>query len=161
MRIDIKESTQQLPAERVHAISIVIKSFKGRRDVEVHLFRPDYGESELKDYDWDELIGGPLEPGIEYDEGSSRRIILEAFTPDERDRIVAYLTERYSDRITRIDSCPLGLPLPGGLPPLSTYPEGKSIGFIRFDEIPDYPLDFKFHGLYDLSRHEPLVRDAG
>jgi hypothetical protein len=159
MEINIREADTE-PIDRVHAISIIIRSFKGRRDVEVHLFRPSYDESNMNQYDWAELIGGPLEPGIEYDKDSSKRIILEAFTPDERDKIVTYLTERYSDRVSRLDSCPLDLPIPAGLPPLSTYPEGKSIGFIRFDEIPNYPLDFTFRGLYDLSRHEPLVRDA-
>lgn len=160
MQTNIMEAERKAAIERVHAISIIIKSFKGRRDVEVHLFRPDYDEADLKLYDWDKVIGGPLEPETEYDKESSKRVLLEAFTAEERNKIVAYLKERYSDRISRIDACPLDLPIPAGLPPLSTYPEGKSIGFIRFDDLPNYPLDFRFRGLYDLSRHEPLVRDV-
>jgi hypothetical protein len=158
MQVNVSDAPEA-STERIYAISIVIRSFKGRRDVEVHLFRQDWDESEFSAYDWDKLIGQPLEPNIEYDEGSSRRIILEAFTREERDAVVDYLRERYENRLSRIDACALDLPVPAGLPPLSTYPEGKSIGFIRFDEIPNYPLDFKFRGLYDLSRHEPLVRD--
>jgi len=159
MHIDISEAQQPMPMDRLHAVSIVIRSFKGRRDVEVHLFRKDYDEAELTSRDFSELIGEPMEACDTHDPDSSKRILLEAFTSEERDRIVDFLSERYQDRVTRITASPLSLPIPAGLPPLSTYPEGKSIGFIRFDELPNYPLDFKFRGLYDLSRHEPLVRD--
>lgn len=159
MHKSIHEAQGPLPIERIHAVSIVIRSFKGRRDVEAHLFRMDYDEAELDRRDWESLIGAPLDPGMEFDPENSKRILLEAFTREERDRIVDFISERYQDRVTKITACPLSLPIPAGLPPLSTYPEGKSIGFIRFDELPNYPLGFKFRGLYDLSRHEPLVHD--
>ena len=161
MHINVKSSPVPPPADRAYVLSIVIRSFKGRRNVEVHLFRPDYSEAELDDYDWDRLIGEPIEPGMEFDPLGSRKVLLEAFTEQERDMLVEYLKNRYESRLAHITAMPMEFPIPLGLTPLSSIPEGKSIGFIRFDQIPNYTLPFAVHGLYDLAQHEPIVQGEG
>lgn len=151
--------TAQTPqlADRVYAISITIKSFKGRRDVEVHLFRPDYDLAEADNYNWDKLLGDPLHPELPVDIEKSKCILLESFTEEERDQIVDYLDRRYIDRLSALNSGPLDLPIPLGLPPLSSIPGGKTIGFIHFEQVPNFDLPFKVHGFYDLAQHKPLV----
>ncbi|WP_022662696.1 hypothetical protein [Paucidesulfovibrio longus] len=143
------------PCERCCAVSMIIKSFKGRRDVEVHLFRP-VGNEEEKRYDWSKLVG-PLLPEAPCPPESSRKVILESFTVRERDRIINYLKEQYATRLKALRSRPLEFPVPGGLPALSDLDESKSIGLIRFERIPSYSLDIPLHGLYDLSQHPPIV----
>lgn len=157
MDLNIITAERPLPVERAYILSMVINSFKGRRDVEVHLFRPDFEESELKNYDWNKLLGDPVHPELEIDLDKSKRILLESFTLSERDQIVAYLKERYANRVSAINSAPLDLPIPLGLPPLSSIPGGKTIGFIHFEQIPNYTLPFPVHGFYDLAQHKPLV----
>jgi hypothetical protein len=87
-------------------------------------------------------------------------VVLESFTREEMDQIVAYLATRYADRLTRISVNSLEFPVPGGLLPLSSMPEGKDIGRIRFEIVPHYPLPFSVHGLYDLSQHKPMAPDS-
>ena len=159
MDVDIIETDQSLPTDRAWVVSMTIKSFKGRKDVDVHLFRSDYDEAEMETYDWDKILGDPYDPEVKPDPELSKCVLLEAFTSTERDALLAYLKERYEDRVSAITACPLNLPIPLGLPPLSSIPEGKAIGFIRFDQIPNYTLDFPVHGFYDLAQHEPMVHD--
>jgi hypothetical protein len=161
MQINIECPKGKLALERAYVVTLTIHSFKGRKDVEVHLYRAGYEDSELHAYQWDALLGPPLDPIGQLDPLSSRFVILEAFTDGERDQLIAYMKERYADRLTRIDSAPMDFPIPMGLPPLSSFPEGKTIGIIRFDETQNYALPFAFRGLYDLSRHEPLVEGEG
>jgi hypothetical protein len=99
------------------------------------------------------------EPGSEpgAGRGDSRIVVLESFTREEMDQIVAYLSTRYADRLTRISVNSLEFPVPAGLLPLSSMPEGKDIGRIRFEIVPRYPLSFAVHGLYDLSQHKPMA----
>lgn len=156
MQIHSTASTQPLPSERAYVMSIVIKSFKGRRDVEVHLFRPEYGEAEKSGYQWENLLGDPVEPGMDDPEGS-RKVLLEAFTKEERDAILNYLAEHYQDRVTEVHAQPMNFPIPLGLQPLSSIPEGKTIGLIKFSKLPNYDLGFELSGLYDLSQAEPLI----
>ena len=59
-------------------------------------------------------------------------------------------------KMTRISTNSLEFPLPAGLLPLRSMPEGKDIGRIRFEIVPGYPLPFTVHGLYDLSQHKPM-----
>lgn len=159
MEIEIIPPEHDLPVERAYVVSMIIKSFKGRKDVEVHLFRTEYDESELEQYDWKELVGDQYTPDSPIDPDSSLRVMLEAFTAEERDKLIEYLNERYDTRVSKITSCPLGFPIPMGLPPLSAIPEGKTIGFVRFEKIPNYTLPFQVHGFYDLSQHEPLLHE--
>lgn len=157
MELNIYTADKELPADRVYMLSMVIKSFKGRRDVEVHLFRPEFAPEEAQQYDWNKLLGDPVHPDLEVDLEKSKRILLESFTKDERDTIVEYLKERYANRLASIDSGPLDLPIPLGIPPLSSIPGGKTIGFIHFETIPNCTLPFTVHGFYDLAQHKPLV----
>lgn len=157
MELNVYTAETPLPVERAYVISMVIKSFKGRRNVEVHLFRPEFDPQEEQSYDWDTLLGDPVHPELEVDLQKSKRIILESFTKEERDQIVEYLKERYANRLERIESGPLDLPVPLGIPPLSSIPGGKTIGFIHFEAVPNYTLTFPVHGFYDLAQHKPLV----
>lgn len=156
MQVTILSPDTPLPIDRGYAITITIKSFKGRRNVDVHLFRAAWNEEEMEMYDWDELLGTPL-PGSPGNAESSRKVILESFTEAERDRVVAFLKEQYVNRLTAIDSRPMDFPVPMGLPALSDMTEGKDIGFILFNKIPSYNLDIPLSGLYDLAQHQPVV----
>ncbi len=158
MELNILTPESPLPVERVYTVSMIIRSFKGRRNVEVHLFRPDYDmDAEEGQYSWDKLIGDPVHPDVQVNLDSPRRILLESFTLEERDAVVQYLKDRYDERLAAIASGPLALPIPLGMPALSEIPGGKTLGFIHFERVPNYTLPFVVHGLYDLAQHEPLV----
>lgn len=156
MEIIVQTQETASPCERCCAVSMIIKSFKGRRNVEVHLFRPAWDEQEENNYNWNTLIGPQL-PEAPCQPGSSRRVILESFTGQERDRIINYLKEQYATRLKTLRSQSLEFPVPDGLPALSDMTESKNIGLIRFERIPSYSLDLSLHGLYDLSQHRPIV----
>jgi hypothetical protein len=135
---------------------MVIKSFKGRRDVAVHLFRPMWDPEEEEAIDWDKLLAAP---GMSEapEAAGSRKVVLEALTPEERDAIVAYLAKHYESRLEEITAAPIPFPIPIGLMALSDLSEGKSIGFIHFERIPHFDLGFALRGFYDLSQHPPIV----
>ncbi|MGE4538789.1 hypothetical protein K9F62_15965 [Desulfovibrio sp. JY] len=157
MEIDVVPADFNLPVHRAWTVSMVIKSFKGRKDVTVHLFRPEWDPAEEKIYDWDALIGDPVDPDLPVSIESCRRILLESFTEEERDALVTYLKTRYKDKLSEIHACALNLPIPLGLTALSELTEGKSVGFIRFDKIPNYTLSFPVRGYFDLSQHKPII----
>ncbi|WP_028587087.1 hypothetical protein [Desulfocurvus vexinensis] len=159
MQIHSVASERPLPADRAYVMTMTIKTFKGRRNVKVHLFRPGAGEAEYAAYAWNNLLGDAIEPGQDDPEGS-KRVLLEAFTKAERDQVLAYIQERYADRVSEATARPMSFPIPKGLTPLSAIPEGKSIGLVRFSDLPNYPLPFPMHGLYDLSQHEPLLEEG-
>lgn len=156
MEINIMSAETSLPLERAHVITMTIRTFKGRRDVDVHLFRSGWDESESTTLDWNTLLGPPIDPSMTSPDGS-KKVLMEAFTEEERDTIINYLKDQYPTRITAIASAPLQFPIPLGLPALSDMKEGKSIGFIDFSKIPSYPLTLPLKGLYDLSQHKPLI----
>jgi hypothetical protein len=156
VQIEIIAPTSALPIDRAHAVSMTIKSFKGRRDVEVHLFRHTWDPEEEEAIDWDKLLAAP---GMSEapEAAGSRRVVLEALTAEERDSIVAYLKKHYANRLTVITSSPIPFPVPIGLMALSDLSEGKSIGFIHFERIPHFDLGIALRGFYDLSQHPPIV----
>lgn len=153
MEIKIATPTSPPPIERACVLSMIIRSFKGRSDVQVHLFRPEWDRAEEQDHDWNALI----QSGSEADMEASRKVVMEAFTKDECDQIITYLKEHYSSRLTAILASTVEFPVPAGLPALCECNEGKSVGFIRFEKIPHFALPFALRGLYDLSCHEPIV----
>ncbi len=158
MKITISPAQTSLPVERAHVLSMTIRTFKGRRDVDVHLFRACWPEAEEASFDWDYLLA----PDTNVDTAAGgapecKNIVLEAFTEEERDTIINYLKAQYSTRITSISSSVLSFPVPAGLMPLSCVEEGKNIGVIAFEKIPSYSLDIPLKGLYDLSQHPPIV----
>lgn len=157
MLIDIVPAQERLPVDRAWSVSIVIKSFKGRKDVEVHLFRPEWDELEEDSYDWNVVLGDPMHPDMDADMASGRKLVMESFTPEERDMMVAYFKERYADKLDAIRSCTIDFPVPLGIPALSDLPEGKDVGFVLFDKIPNYTLPFPVRGFFDLSQHAPIV----
>lgn len=155
MDINITTSDTSSPTRKVNSISITIKSFKGRKDVEVHLFRSNWSPADEASEDWSAILAetddSNQEPG--------RGMVMEAFSDDERDFIVDYLKRQYSTRLSAIRSTPLTFPVPAGLSGLSACQPDKNIGFIEFDKIPSYSLNIPLKGLYDLSQHPPIVED--
>ncbi len=161
MLIDIVPAQEKLPVDRAWSMTVVIKSFKGRKDVEVHLFRPEWDTLEEDVYDWDSVLGDPIHPDMDADMSSARRLVMESFTVEERDMLVAYFQQRYADKLEAVRSCPIDFPVPLGIAALSDLEEGKDIGFVHFDKIPHYSLPFPVRGFFDLSQHAPLVEVAG
>jgi hypothetical protein len=101
-------------------------------------------------------LGDPIDRDAPIDPISSRKVLLESFTIEERDMIMDYMKKRYVSRLSAINSRPLDFPIPLGLIPLSEIPEDNDIGCVRFEEIHNYTLPFPVHGLYILSQHEPV-----
>lgn len=140
------------PVNRGYVVSMIINEFKGYQDVEVHLFKPSWTSQEEKSFDWDNLLGNPIKPDIA-DESSSRRVLMETFDSMEKDILIEYIKERYASRVKSLTAGVMQFPIPKGLTPLSDFSESENIGIIRFENIPNYPLEFSVHGIYDLSRH--------
>ena len=159
MRLNIITSQNELPVKKGYMISLIIKKLKGHKYVEVHLFLPEWDENEAKSYDWSKLLGDPIDRNAPADPVSSRKVLLESFTLEERDIILDYIKKRYVSRLSAINSRPLDFPIPMGLIPLSEIPEDDDIGCIRFEEIPNYTIPFPVHGLYILSQHEPVEEE--
>ncbi|WP_432736391.1 hypothetical protein [Maridesulfovibrio sp. FT414] len=147
----------ETPIRRGYVVSMVIRSFKGRRDVEVHLFRPQWADEDENEISWDNLFGSPATLDAIPDAEKDRKVVLESFTREERDQVVEYLKEHYSSRLESIFSSPMEFPVPSGLPPLSSITEGKDIGLIKFEKVPHFNLPFALRGLYNLGAHRPLV----
>lgn len=162
MQKEIVPALGNEPINRVYTISIIIRSFKGRKNVEAHLFRSDIPEKELQapillkciDTDREKYR---LEPHLTGTLEDTKRMVLESFTKEERDAIIEYLEQRYHTRLLAISAGPLTFPVPMGTMPLASIPEGKSMGFIRFHNMLNYPLQFNFTGFYDLDQHEPNI----
>lgn len=161
MELNIVTPDCQLPVPRAHVLTMTIKSFKGRRNVEVHLYRVGWNPDEPDQHEWEKLLGEVEHPEAGIDPENSRKVLLEAFTVEERDQLVAYLQQRYGSKLESITSCALNFPIPRGLAALSDVAEGKSVGRIRLETVPHYPLPFAVHGLYDLSQHEPILEANG
>jgi len=157
--IQIIPAGSDLPIDRAFALSMTIKSFKGRRDVEVHLFRHAWDPEEEEAIDWDRLLAAQGMSEAEEAAGS-RRVILESLTLEERDSILDYLQEHYATRLAAVTSAPIPFPVPIGLLALSDMSEGKTVGFIHFERIPHFDLGIALRGFYDLSQHPPIVETA-
>jgi hypothetical protein len=154
------------PLDRAYIITLTMHTFKGRRNVEAHLFRAGADPAELESLRNKGLVGKPCaEAGGSQEaphgtEDDALQTVLEAFTAEEGNLLLDYLKDRYADQILRVTVCPLELPVPLGIVPLSAIPEGKSMGFIRFDAVRDYPLPFAVRAFYDLDAHEPLAPEG-
>ena len=151
--ITLPETTP--PVDRGYAMSMVIDTFRGHRNVEVHLFRPHWPEEEMQKYDWLNLLGDPIKKGQEIDPLGSRKVLLETFTAEESEQLLNYLRQRYESKLSSITVTVLQFPIPLGLIPLSEMEPGETIGTLELEKIPNYPLSFPVHGLFDLRRHEP------
>ncbi|MEG2173658.1 MAG: hypothetical protein RRY29_10455 [Desulfovibrionaceae bacterium] len=148
--------------ERIYIITATLKTFKGRRNVDVHLFRANPDSAELETLRAMNLVGKPdneTPVGCATPEAGedALRTVLEAFTAEEGNDLLEYLDKRYAEQFAKVVVCPLELPVPLGVVPLSTIPEGKTMGFIHLNAVRDYPLPFQVHGFYDLDAHEPLL----
>lgn len=158
MDISITPAPENSPLERVYVITATIKTFKGRRNVEAHLFRTGCDDN-IEPLRGLGLVGAPVDPAHPGEEDDALRCALEAFTAAERDGVIAYLTRRYGDSLACVSACPMELPIPQGVVPLSAIPEGKTMGFIRFDAVNGFDAPVGFRGFYDLAEHEPLVSE--
>ncbi len=150
--------------DRIYLIQATLKSFKGRRDVIVHLFRTNIDEAaveqELQELRHMDVVGkadADTPEGAQADDALLS--ILEAFTAEEGNLLLPYLEKRYDEQISEVVVSPLEVPVPLGVVPFSAIPEGKTMGFIRFNAVPDYDLPFGVHGFYDLDNHEPLMAE--
>lgn len=149
--------------ERIYIITATMKTFKGRRHVEVHLFRDNPDIAELESLRaMDDLVGKPTNEtpaGCNSPESAedALRTVLEAFTAQEGNLLLEYLDTRYADQFSKVVVCPMELPVPLGVVPLSSIPEGKAMGFINLSVVRDYPLPFAVRGFYDLDAHEPMM----
>ncbi len=142
------------PVDLGHAISIVIEHYKGYDDVEVHLFKPQWDKELEEALDWDEILGSPIRDESLADPVRSRKILLETFSSQENETVLNYLKSYYESRLNSLHTRIIGYPIPKDLIPLSYIPESENIGIIRFEDNPNYPLDFPVHGVYDLSKHK-------
>lgn len=160
MDVTIIPPDSELPVERALSLSMTVRTFKGRRDVDIHLFRHTWDPTEEQAYDWDALIGPPLAtdaPVGSAETTGSRLVLLESFTREERDLIVDFLTQQYRDRLTAIRSRALTFPIPAGLTGLSQVRAGENIGLVDFSRIRSYTLPIPLRGLYDLNQHKPII----
>ena len=153
------------PLERIYIITLTMHAFKGRRDVEAHLFRAEPDPAELTSLRNKGLVGKPCAESLDSQpshgtEDDALQTVLEAFTAEEGNLLLEYLKKRYAEQIARVTVCPLKLPVPLGIVPLSAIPESKTMGFIRFDAARDYPLPFAVRAFYDLDAHEPIAREG-
>ena len=144
--------------ERVYLIQVSLKSFKGRRDVIVYLFRTDTNKEELKELEELDVVS-PADDDTPENASKADALLslLEAFTAEEGNLVLDYLKDRYDEQISEVVVSPVELPIPLGMVPFSAIPEGKTMGFIRFDAVADYSLPFIVHGFYDLDAHDALL----
>ncbi len=160
MEYRIIAAPPDIDIDRIYLIQATLKSFKGRRHVIAHLFRLNDNKEELEALRTLEVVGkkdATTPEGAHEDDALASA--LEAFTADEGNMLLAYLEKRYKDQITEVVVSPLEIPIPLGMVPFSGIPEGKTMGFIRFDAVPDYDLPFAVHGFYDLDAHDSLTTE--
>lgn len=161
MEITFVPAPSDAPLDRMYIIAATLNTFKGRKHVDVQIFRAEADEAELERLHKLDIVSAP-DPSVppQVLQGATRdaalRYVLEAFTEEESRSLTAYLENRYSGHIERLLVCPLDLPVPLGVGPLAGIGEGKTTGIIRFEAVPDYPLPFVVHGFYDLAAHDPL-----
>ncbi|KUJ94961.1 MAG: hypothetical protein PWR24_750 [Desulfonauticus sp.] len=151
MNIKVIEPDFPPPTSRCYALSMTLHSFKGRKDLEVYLYRSRWSPEEESSYPWENILAS-ANPA-----DKSKEIVLEAFTLEEVKTLLDYLQNRYSSRIKEILAGPLNFPLPSGLIPFRDMPEDENFGKIYLDKAPHYPLSFAVRGFYDLSSASPLI----
>lgn len=141
---------------RGFVVSMTIKSFKRHENVVVHLFRANWNQAEESSYPWEQILGDPIKTGQNCDPGGSRKVFLETFSKEEKEYLISYLHDRYQDKLSAIEVGEIPLPIPLGLAPLSEIQDGGPFGILRLEDVPNYPLEFTVHGIYNLSSHNPL-----
>ena len=155
MEINFIEGRENEDTRRQYVAVCVLKNFKGRQNVEAHLFRGSWAPKELEELRRQDLVAeNPALPD-ELRATASRdavlECVLETFTREEAEKLREYLADRYSDQIARLDIGPMELPAPLGLTPLGKIPTGSASGFIEFSRARNYPLDFELRAYYELG----------
>lgn len=159
MEKHIIEAPADAPISRIYIMGAVLKHFKGRSDVEIHIFRHGADDGELAALQGRNLVG-PADPEVPPEalagatEEAALRCLLEAFTKEEADALADWLETRYADQISDLYVSPMDLPVPLGVGPLGLVPSGRTNGFICFDAVHGYPLPFVARGYYDLADQE-------
>lgn len=152
---------------RIYAMEITLRCFKCRRYVTARLFRlMSAAESAaelalLRDLSLLAPADAETPRSARSRQGKENALrgFLEAFTAEEGNRILRYLSARYARHIHCVRVSPLAIPRPLGIPLLATQPENSHAGFIRFDNAPGYPLPFAFRACYDLNLHGALLEE--
>lgn len=146
---------ESLPDRKYIAVA-TLGNFRGHNNIELHIFRTDASKEELDSLRGLNLVGAadPLMPKellAGATEDNALACILEAFTKEEAILLEKYLADHYGSQIKNLIICPMNLPVPLGVGPLSQIPEGQKSGFINFDLSKNFDLPFKFKGYYDLD----------
>lgn len=156
MEVNFLRAEERPLFPRAYVASLRLANFKGRKDVEAHVFRCGWPESELAEIEGLDLVGPP-DPAMPPDlvaastKEQALKCVLEAFTEEEAALLAKYLEDKYADQIVSLYIAPLNLPAPLGVAPLAEIPEGPESGFIKLDKAPGYDLPFKARAYYDLS----------
>lgn len=99
------------PLQRIYIMAATLRAFKGRRHVDVHIFRHGATEEEMTALEDLNLVGAP-DPSVppEVLQGATReaalRCVLEAFTAEESRALLGYLEQRYAEHIEKITVSP-------------------------------------------------------
>ena len=155
MEFTFIEAPANAPIPRIYVASMLLAEFKGRRNVEAHIFRHSWAPEELEELAALDLVGPP-DPGMpaQLVEGATReaalKCVLEAFTKEEIQKLAAHLKERHGAQILSLRAAPLQLPAPLGVGPLGELPTGAESGFIKLDKAPGYDLPFLAWAYYEL-----------
>ncbi len=161
MDLKVIAASPFMELERCYLIQAQLKSFKGRKDVIVYLFRTDVDEKELVQLrELDVVAPRNDETPFGATKEDALLSLLEAFTAEEGNEVLEFLKERYEEHISEVVVSPVEIPVPLGMVPFSAIPEGKSMGFIRFDSGDEYPLPFVIYGFYDLEAHDALINEG-
>lgn len=148
------ENDENLP--RRYIAVATLNNFRGKKNVEAHIFRTGATDEEMESIRGRELVSPP-DPSVPAEvlkgatEDMALACLLEAFTREEALKLASYLENRYKTQISRLEICPMTLPAPFGIGPLSMIPEGETSGFINFDKASDFNLGFSFKAYYELS----------
>lgn len=156
MKIEIREAPEDAPVGRIYIGAVGLRNFRGKPCVDVQLFRPLLSTDEIGPLKGRGLTGQPdaeMPPEVlkNASEEAALACLLEAFTREEAEALAKYFQGRYADQMEYLSVCPMSLPVPLGVWPLGSLPEGKNSGFIHFDRAPGYDLPFQVKGYYDLA----------
>lgn len=155
MELDFRRALTDAKLDRIYIAALALKNFRGRKNVEVQLFRHGATEAELCALRGKGLVGAPPAGMPEAiiqgaSEDAALYCLLEAFTLPEAEQLADYIAGRYGEQAASLTICPLGLPVPLGVGPLGALPESANSGFLNFHLAPGYALLFQLRGYFDL-----------
>ena len=158
------EDEARLP--RRYIAVATLNNFRGKKNVEAHIFRTGASENEMEALKYKNLVS-PADPSVpaEVLSGATEEMalacLLEAFTRDEALKLANYLENRYKTQISRLEICPMNLPAPFGIGPLAMIPETEKIQLKRFAFYHLYIRDVRYRnrGKIRLPRNRAQARE--